>query len=180
MLASEKTRREGLTHQVARRSVDKVLRLLDQQREDLDREIAKLIESDDDWRNRRELLASVPGVGQTTASQLVVDLPELGKLNRQQIAALVGVAPLNRDSGTMRGRRSIFGGRAAVRTGLYMATVSAMRCNPIIKPFGQRLLAAGKAFKVAMIACMRKLVIILNVMVKNNQTWRAPVLLQNA
>jgi len=176
MLAAEKTRREGLEHKLALASVDKVVRLLAQQREDLDRAIAKLIESDDDWTNRRELLASVPGIGNVTASQLVVDLPELGKLNRQQIAALVGVAPLNRDSGTMRGRRSIFGGRADVRTGLYMATVTAMRCNPIIRAFAQRLIVAGKAFKVAMIACMRKLVTILNLMVKRNEHWRAPVL----
>jgi transposase len=176
MLAAEKTRREGLIHKIARSSVDKVVRLLEQQREDLDRQIAKLIESDDDWKDRRDLLASVPGVGVTTASQLVADLPELGKLNRQQIAALVGVAPLNRDSGTLRGHRSIFGGRAAVRTGLYMATLSAMRCNPLIKPFAQRLIAAGKAFKVAMIACMRKLVTILNVMVRNNEHWRSPIL----
>jgi transposase len=179
MLAAEKTRREGLTHKIPLASVNKVIRLLEQQREDLDREIARLIESDDDWKNRRDLLSSVPGVGNTTASQLVANLPELGKLNRQQIAALVGVAPMNRDSGTMRGHRSIFGGRAAVRTGLYMATISAMRCNPIIQPFGERLIAAGKAFKVAMIACMRKLLTILNVMVKNNEHWRSPVL-QNA
>ena len=176
MLAAEKTRREGLGHKIARASVDKVIRLLLQQREDLDREIARLIESDDDWKSRRQLLASVPGVGVTTASQLVADLPELGKLNRQQIAALVGVAPLNRDSGTLRGHRSIFGGRAAVRSGLYMATLSAMRFNPLIRPFGERLIAAGKAFKVAMIACMRKLLTILNVMVRNNEHWRVPVL----
>jgi transposase len=179
MIGAEKTRREGLIHKTALASVDKVLRLLTQQREDLDRAIAKLIESDDDWKNRRDLLASVPGVGATTASQLVADLPELGKLNRQQIAALIGVAPLNRDSGTMRGRRAIFGGRAAVRTGLCMATLSAMRHNPLIQPFAQRLIAAGKAFKVAMIACMRKLVTILNVMIRDNQHWRTPAL-QNA
>jgi transposase len=175
MLATEKTRRGGLLHQTVVASVDKVIRLLERQREDLDRQIARLIESDDDWKNRRDLLASVPGVGQTTANQLVAALPELGKLNRQQIAALVGVAPVNRDSGTMRGRRTVFGGRAEVRTGLYMATISAMRCNPIIKPFAQRLLACGKAFKVAAIACMRKLVTILNVMVKNNEHWRVSV-----
>jgi transposase len=176
MLIMEKTRREGLSHKLARASIDKVLRLLNQQREDLDHEIAKLIESDDGWRNKRDLLVTVPGVGNTTASQLVVDLPELGKLNRQQIAALVGVAPLNRDSGAMRGRRTIFGGRANVRAGLYMATVSAMRCNPIIKPFAKRLVATGKAFKVVMIACMRKLITILNVMVRNNENWRTSVL----
>lgn len=175
MLSAEKTRREALSHKKALASVDKVLRLLEQQREDLDRQIAQLIESDDDWRNRRDLLASVPGVGQTTASQLVADLPELGKLNRQQIAALVGVAPVNRDSGTLRGRRRIFGGRAVVRTGLYMATLCAMRFNPLLRRFAQRLRAAGKAFKVVLIACMRKLLILLNVMVKNNEPWRVPV-----
>lgn len=176
MLAAEKTRREGLSHHKALNSVTAVIRLLDQQREDLDREIATLIESDDDWKNRRDLLSSVPGVGTTTASQLVTNLPELGKLNRQQIAALVGVAPINRDSGRKRGHRNIFGGRADVRTGLYMATLTAMRWNPIIRPFGQRLRAAGKAFKVAAIACMRKLVTILNIMIRNNEPWRAPVL----
>ena len=175
MLAAEKTRREGLAHPPARASVDKMLRALDQEREDVDRLIAQLIESDDDWKNRRALLTSVPGVGPVTASQLVANLPELGQLNRQQIAALVGVAPVNRDSGTMRGRRSIFGGRADVRSGLYMATVTAMRCNPVIQPFARRLTAAGKAFKVVMIACMRKLITILNVMIKNNETWRTPV-----
>jgi transposase len=175
MIAAEKTRLEGLTHKAARASVGKVVRLLDQQREDLDREIAGLIESDDDWRGKRDLLASVPGVGRTTASLLIADLPELGKLNRRQIAALVGVAPVNRDSGTVRGRRAIFGGRAGVRTGLYMATVSAMRCNPLIRPFAERLTATGKAFKVVMVACMRKLVTILNVMARNNEHWRVPV-----
>lgn len=172
MLASEKTRREGMVHQKALASFRKVMRLLEQQREDLDREIARLIESDDDWKNRRDLLAGVPGVGNTTASKLVSDLPELGKLNRRQIAALVGVAPLNRDSGQMRGRRSIFGGRADVRSGLYMATLSAARCNPTIRGFVRRLREAGKPFKVALIAGMRKLLTILNQMVKNNEPWR--------
>lgn len=118
MLGVEKTRREGRTHKLARDSVDRVIALLQQQREDLAREIVRLIESDDARKNRRDLLAIVPGIGQTTASQLVVNLPELGKLNRQQIAALVGVTPLNRDSGTLRGRRCIFGGRANVRASL--------------------------------------------------------------
>jgi transposase len=179
MLATEKTCREGLSRPLARKSVEAVLALLEKQRQQLDREIAKLIESNPDWKQRRELLASVPGVGPTTASQLITDLPELGKLNRQQIAALVGVAPLNRDSGQLRGQRSIFGGRAEVRCGLYMATLTAMHYNPLIQAFAQRLLAAGKPFKVAMIACMRKLLTILNVMVKNQEHWRAPVL-QNA
>jgi len=176
MLIAEKTRLDGLVHKLAVASIKKVVRLLEQQREDMDREIAKLIESDDNWRSKRDLISSVPGVGTATANQLVIDLPELGQLNRQQIAALVGVAPLNHDSGYMRGKRAIFGGRVAVRTGMYMATLAAMRCNPIIKRFAERLTAASKAFKVVATACMRKLLTILNVMLKNNQPWRTPAI----
>jgi transposase len=172
MLAMEKTRQQVPQDKATRGMIAKVIRLLDQQREDLDRRIAELIESDDDWKNRRELMSSVPGVGVTTASQLVADLPELGKLNRQQIAALVGVAPVNRDSGQMRGRRSIFGGRATVRCTLYMAAFSAMRFNDVIRRFADRLRAAGKPFKVIVVACMRKLLTILNVMLKENQPWQ--------
>lgn len=173
MLATEKTRLEQLDDKLAIRTVKKVMRVLDQQREDLDRDIAALIESDDDWRNKAQLLDSAPGVGPDTANQLVVDLPELGKLNRQQISALVGVAPMNCDSGTMRGQRHIRGGRADVRTTLYMLAFNAMRCNPTIKTFAERLKHAGKPFKVVVTACMRKLLTILNVMVKTNQPWNA-------
>jgi transposase len=110
-------------------------------------------------------------VGATTASQLIADLPELGKLNRQEIAALVGVAPINRDSGMMRGKRSIFGGRATVRCALYMAAFSAMRFNNVIRRFAERLRAAGKPFKVVVVAAMRKLLTILNIMQKENRPW---------
>ena len=171
MLATEKTRLEQLTDKLAIRTIKKVMRVLEQQREDLDRDIARLIESDDHWRNKARILDSAPGVGPDTANQLVVDLPELGRLNRQQIAALVGVAPMNCDSGTMRGQRHIRGGRAPVRTTLYMAAYNAMRCNPVIHAFAQRLQKAGKPFKVVATACMRKLLIILNNMVKTNQHW---------
>ncbi len=171
MLAMEKTRAQIPQDKRTRTMIAKVIRVLDQQREDLDRRIAQLIESDDDWRNKRDLLTTVPGVGQTTASALVADLPELGKLNRQQIAALVGVAPINRDSGTMRGKRSIFGGRASVRTALYMASLCATKFNPVIRSFADRLRAAGKPFKVIVIAAMRKLLTILNLMLKENQPW---------
>ena len=180
MLATEKTRREQLTDKLAIRTVTKVMRVLDQQREDLDRDIAKLIESDDDWRNKARILDSAPGVGPDTANQLVADLPELGKLNRQEIAALVGVAPVNCDSGSMRGRRHIRGGRADVRTTLYMAAYNAMRCNPTIHAFAERLKKAGKPFKVVATACMRKLLIILNVMVKTNQHWNPELFLKTA
>jgi transposase len=173
MLATEKTRQQVPQAGHTRGMIAKVIRLLEQQREDLDRDIAELIESDDDWRNKRDLLTSIPGVGETTASQLVADLPELGKLNRQQIAALVGVAPINRDSGLMRGKRSIFGGRATVRCVLYMAAFSAMRFNPVIRRFAERLRAAGKPFKVVVVAALRKLLTILNIMLKENQPWDA-------
>jgi transposase len=178
MLATEKTRLEQLSDKLAIRTVKKVMRVLDQQREDLDRQIAQLIESDDDWRNKAQILDSVPGVGPDTANQLVVDLPELGRLNRQEIAALVGVAPMNCDSGSMRGQRHIRGGRADIRTTLYMAAYNAMRCNPAIKAFAQRLKNAGKPFKVVTTACMRKLLIILNVMVKTNQHWNPELFLK--
>jgi len=171
MIAAEKVRLAAPQDKRTRVMINKVLRVLDQQREDLDRLIAKLIESDDDWRNRRDLMSSVPGVGVTTASKLVAELPELGKLNRQQIAALVGVAPMNRDSGQFRGRRTIFGGRASVRCALYMAAFNARHFNPVIRAFSQRLRGAGKPFKVIVIACMRKLLTILNAMLKENRPW---------
>jgi transposase len=174
MLVMERNRLEALSDKLTIKQIQKVIRLLEQQREDLDREIAKLIEADDDWRGRRDILLSVPGIGENTASQLVTDLPELGKLNREQIAALVGVAPINRDSGTLRGKRSIFGGRPHVRATLYMAILSAMRFNPAIRVFAERLKAAGKPFKVVATACIRKLLTIINVMIRENQTWRQP------
>jgi transposase len=180
MMAMEKTRAQLPQDKQTRTMIAKVIRLLEQQREDLDRRIAQLIESDDDWRNKRDLLASVPGVGQTTAQQLIAELPELGKLNRQQIAALAGLAPINRDSGTMRGQRHIFGGRASVRCALYMATFCAMKFNPVIQCFSQRLRAAGKPFKVVMVAAMRKLLTILNLMLKENQPWNTKLILQKA
>jgi len=171
MMAMEKTRAQIPQDKRTRAMIAKVIRVLEQQREDLDRRIAQLIESDDDWKNKRDLLSSVPGVGPVTASGLVADLPELGTLNRQQIAALVGVAPINRDSGTLRGKRSIFGGRASVRCALYMAAFCAMKFNPVIRRFAERLRAAGKPFKVIVVAAMRKLLTILNVMLKENRPW---------
>jgi transposase len=180
MLAAEKMRLHDADDKITRAMINKVLRVLDQQREDLDRQIAKLIESDDDWKNKRDLLTSVPGVGGTTASQLIAEMPELGKLNREQIAALAGLAPINRDSGSMRGKRTTWGGRASVRCALYMAALSARRCNGTIKTFADRLAAAGKPFKVIMTAAMRKLLTILNVLIRENRPWRNQPPLQNA
>ena len=117
-------------------------------------------------------MQSVKGVGPVLSTTLLADLPELGTLNRKKIAALVGVAPFNRDSGTMRGKRTVWGGRAQVRAALYMGTLAATRHNPVIKAFYTRLLAAGKAKKVALTACMRKLLTILNAMIKNQTAWQ--------
>lgn len=137
----------------------------------LEKELDALIQANVQWRAQVKQLAAVKGVGRITAYTLTADLPELGQLNRKQIAALVGVAPLNRDSGKRRGKRFVQGGRAAVRTALYMAALSASRFNPVIKAFYQRLTDAGKPKKVALTACMRKLVTILNAMVKNGTDW---------
>ncbi len=171
MLAMEKTRMQIPQDKRTRGMIARVIRVLEQQREDLDRRIAELIESDDDWRNKRDLLTSVPGVGQTTASALVADLPELGKLNRQQIAALVGVAPINRDSGTLAAGAPPSADALQYACALYMAAFCAIKCNPVLKRFADRLRAAGKPFKVIVVAAMRKLLTILNLMLKENQPW---------
>lgn len=133
--------------------------------------IEHCIQQNDQWRDKQVLLCSMPGVGKITAATLVADLPELGQLNRQKIAALVGVAPFNKDSGKKRGRRRIFGGRAAVRRTLYMAALVATRCNPVIRRFYERLLQNGKEKKVALTACMRKMIVILNAMLRKGETW---------
>jgi len=144
--------------------------------EALEQEISQAIKANPTWAETANRVSSVPGVGFITAATLVADLPELGQLNRQKIAALVGVAPFNQDSGKHRGKRRIFGGRTSVRSVLYMATLSAIRHNPVIKEFYQRLLDKGKLKKVALTACMRKLLVILNTMVKSGQDWNPPKL----
>ncbi len=168
---AEKNRLADDAPKLARAQAQKLLRVIEQQIEDLDRAIAKLIERDDDWNHRAGLIASVKGVGVATANQLVADLPELGKLDRQQIAKLVGVAPLNCDSGKRRGQRHIRGGRGDVRVTLYMGAFNAILHNPRFKAFAQRLEKAGKPFKVIVTAAMRKLLVILNQMVKTNSPW---------
>ena len=139
----------------------------------LDGDLETLLRASPLWRENDDLLQSVPGIGPVCARTLLLELPELGTLTRQHIAALVGVAPLNCDSGTLRGRRTIWGGRAHVRTVLYMGTLVATRFHPQIKAFYQRLLAAGKRKKVALTACMHKLVTILNAMLKHRTSWHA-------
>lgn len=138
---------------------------------DLDRELSHTLRASPLWREKEDLLRTVPGVGRVLSLTLLADLPELGALDRRQIAALVGVAPLNRDSGTLRGRRTVWGGRAPVRATLYMAALVATRCNPVIRDFYRRLCAAGKPKKLALTACMRKLLVTLNAMMANRQPW---------
>ena len=137
-----------------------------------DDELVTLIQTSPLWREHDDLLRSMPGVGPVLATTWLAELPELGTLSRRQIAALAGVAPLNRDSGTLRGHRRIWGGRATVRIALYMGALVGTRCNPVLKAFYHRLLAAGKAKKVALVACMRKLLTILNAMLKQHTPWR--------
>jgi transposase len=138
----------------------------------LDDDLDTMLRASPVWREREELLRSVPGIGPVCARTLLLDLPELGTLSRQRLAALVGVAPFNRDSGTLRGTRTVWGGRAPVRTALYMSTLVAVRYKPVLKTFYERLRAAGKAAKVALVACMRKLLTILNAMVKHQTPWQ--------
>lgn len=168
---AEKNRLELMRLKAVRKSVEQVLRVLQRQITTIEKEITSLLKSDDDWNDKTQLLLSVPGVGPTTVASLLADLPELGRLNRQQIAALAGLAPFNRDSGPFRGKRAIWGGRKTVRRALYMATLTAIRCNHVIKSFAERLKAEGKPHKVVATACMRKLLVILNTMVKNNTHW---------
>lgn len=173
MVTSERNRLRTASKRV-RPQILRHIRWLKKQVEDLDNNIDKMIRQSPMWRARDELVQSVPGVGPVLSSMLLTHLPELGSLNRGQVAALVGVAPLNRDSGTYRGKRSVWGGRPTIRAALYMATLSASRYNAVIRAFYQRLLAAGKLPKVALTACMRKLLLILNIMVKRNTRWGPP------
>jgi transposase len=170
MLAVEQNRWQTV-REALRADIAEHIAWLQQKLADLDGDVDRFVQSSPLWTETDALLRSVPGVGRVTASTLLGRLPELGRLNRQQIAALVGVAPLNKDSGNRRGRRRVYGGRAAVRSVLYMATLAATRFNPLIRTFYQHLLRQGKEKKVALTACMRKLLVILNAMVRSRQPW---------
>lgn len=160
-LAATQTRKDILQH----------ITWLKKRLKDIDAQTTRHIQASPLWLAKDHLLQSVPGIGQVTSSILLVALPELGKLNRREIAALVGLAPFNRDSGTLQGKRSVWGGRAQVRSALYMATLVAVRFNAVIRDFYTRLCATGKPPKVALTACMRKLLTILNAMLKANIPW---------
>jgi len=173
MLTAEKNRR-ARAPKVLHRSIDEHIRWLAKRLAGFDDELGELIRHTPLWRERDELLRSVPGVGKVLSSTLLAQLPELGMLKRKQIAALAGLAPFNRDSGSMRGRRCIWGGRAQVRRVLYMATVAGVRSNPTIRTFYLRLRANGKHAKPALIACMHKFLVILNAMPHAKTHWQTP------
>lgn len=152
-------------------SCKRLIKVFDTEIQRLEKKLNQYIEQQAEWSERREILKTAPGVGDTLAYTLLAEMPELGQLSNKQAASLVGVAPINRDSGKSRGKRRIQGGRANVRTILYMATLSATQCNPVIKAFYQKLVAQGKHKKVALTACMRKFITILNAMVRDNVEW---------
>ena len=168
MLTMEKNRRGLVAAGRARKSLDKHIAWLEEAVRRANDDIDQTVRKSPLWREQEDLLRSFKGIGPVSARTILVELPELGRLNRKKIAALVGVAPFNRDSGNFRGKRMIAGGRSHVRTVLYMAAVTAARSNPVIRALYQRLLAAGKAKKVALIACLRKLLTILSAMMRDN------------
>ncbi len=170
MITAETNRLRGAP-KALRYRIQTHIEWLNKELDGTDRELAEQIANHPDWQEKADILQSTPGVGPVLSTTLIAQLPELGNLNRRQIAALVGVAPLNRDSGTMHGKRIIWGGRADVRAALYMAALVATRCNSMIATFYKRLCASGKSKKLAITACMRKLLTVLNAMLKNNTYW---------
>jgi len=170
MIVAERNRLSGASKSV-RKHIAAHIRWLEAELARADKDLDQSIRQSPIWRENEDLLRSVPSIGPVVSRTLLAELPELGRLNRKQIAALVGIAPLNRDSGTLRGRRAIWGGRASVRAALYMAALVASRRNAAIRAFYKRLRHAGKAPKVALVACMRKLLTILNSMIKHKTRW---------
>lgn len=169
MLTMEKNHLNS-THPVTQDSVTKIISLLQHELDELNDQISEYIDQFPEFKKKDEILCSTPGIGKVTSAILLSDLPELGSIDRKKIAALVGVAPFNNDSGRFRGKRRIKGGRPTVRTVLYMATISAIKCNPVIKPYYKHLLEKGKVKKVAIVACMHKMLIYLNSIIRNSLT----------
>jgi len=172
MMSSERNRKRTLTRSRLVRGADRIIAALQKELSDLELEIDETVRGTPAWREKDELLQSVPGVGPNTSSMLIAELPELGTLTRRKIAALVGVAPMADDSGQHRGRRHIRGGRAQVRSGLYMAALVGRRHNPVLAAFYQHLRAVGKTPKQALTACMRKLLVILNAIIRDKRPWQ--------
>ena len=175
MIVAENNRLGGPAKAVQKR-ISVHIRWLESELQRVDTDLDQTIRQSPIWKDKEDLLQSVPGIGPVTSRALMANLPELGELNRRQIAALVGIAPLNRDSGTLRGRRTIWGGRAGVRAVLYMAALVASRHNAVIRTFYTRLCKAGKAPKIALVACMRKLLTILNSMLRHKTRWSGALL----
>jgi transposase len=171
MLTAERNRLSAARTKAVRERISAHITWLVKELDNVDDDLASSIRKSPVWREKDNLLQSIPGVGPVLSTTLLAHLPELGNLNRRQIAALVGVAPFNRDSGNLRGKRTVWGGRSAIRAALYMATLVASRHNPVIRAFYHRLCAAGKPKKVALTACMRKLLTILNAMLKHGTPW---------
>ena len=171
MIAMEKNRLDKVSKEM-KKSIQHVIKLLEKELEKINEFLSKSIQCNDEYKRRDALLQTIKGVGPVVSASVIADLPELGSLNSKAISALAGLAPLNRDSGTLRGKRTIWGGRATVRRILYMAALVAIKHNATVKAFYTRLCAAGKMKKVAITACMHKLLIIMNAMVKNDQPWR--------
>ena len=171
MLTAEKNRLGTAHSKLVKRSLQQIIDSLNKQIKRIEKEILALVNSDDQWKGKSAILSSVPGVGEVTTATLIAEFPELGQINRSEAAALAGLAPFNRDSGTLKGKRTICGGRRTVRNALYMAALSAKTHNPVISRFASRLEADGKEPKVILTACMRKLLVILNTMLKNNTMW---------
>lgn len=172
MQTSEKNRLKQATTQRVKTSIETLLDCLKEELDDLDKQMDQLVQASPAWKEREEILTSVKGVGIQTSRTICALLPELGSVSRQTAGALVGVAPLNRDSGYFRGARTIYGGRAVIRQVLYMATLSATLHNPVIKQYYRKLVAAGKRKKVALVACMHKLLTILNTLLRTKTKWR--------
>jgi transposase len=172
---AEMNRKENVASKFVKKSLQESVDALTKQIRRFEKRIAALVQSDDEWKQKAEIVQSAPGIGPGTSATLIAEVPELGQLSRRKISALVGLAPFNRDSGEFRGRRAIRGGRSSVRCSLYMATLSARRSNPVIRAFSDRLKALGKKPKVIITACMRKLLVILNTMVKNNTHWNPAI-----
>ena len=173
MIGMETNRNRQARNQRIQGTIKATLKTLETQLAKLDREINDTVKGSPVWRAADDLLTSVPGIGNVTAHTLIADLPELGQLDRRCIAALVGVAPINRDSGQMRGRRTIAGGRTKVRNALYMATLSAIRWNPIIRAHYKSLVERGRPKMVALVACMRRLLGILNAIIRTKTPWHS-------
>jgi len=172
MIGMESNRRRQARSTRVRRTIELMLKTLEAQLAELDKDIDDTVRRSPVWLAADDLLTSVPGIGDVTARTLIADLPELGRLDRRHIAALVGVAPINRDSGQMRGHRAIAGGRTAIRNVLYMATLTAIRWNPVIKAHYARIVETGRPKKLAIVACMRHLLTILNAIMRTALPWK--------